>query len=187
MGEIWKDIEDYEGLYQVSNLGRVKSLARKYKVKNRWGSYSIRTHAEKIIKNHLDSKDKYVNVCLCKNGHGKFLLLHRLVAVAFIPNPENKEDVNRIDGNKRNNIIYNLEWNTRSENLKHALSVGLIESQCKIRRKVIVKKESFEKKFDSMKDCSNFFGRKDKWLSCRSLRCGRSFKYKGYDIIIGDR
>lgn len=108
MDEIWKDIVGYEGLYQVSNKGRVKSL-RYYGGNN-----------EQIKSLGLRS-DGYLNVSLSKNGKAISKSVHRLVAVAFIPNPENLEMVNHIDENKENNCVENLEWCTRSYNQIYSL------------------------------------------------------------------
>ena len=103
MIEIWKDVAGYEGLYQVSNLGRVKRLKGKY------------MKSDKLLKQvKLDSG--YVAVCLCKHNKTKNFRVHRLVAEAFIPNPEEKPQVNHIDENKTNNVASNLEWMTAKEN-----------------------------------------------------------------------
>ena len=95
MEEIWKDKKYYEGRYQVSNCGRVKSLKRKNVLK------------EKILKPYVD-KDGYLTVML--NNPRKTFLVHRLVAEAFIPNPDNLPCVNHKDENKQNNVVINLEW-----------------------------------------------------------------------------
>ena len=99
--EFWKDVIGYEGLYQVSNLGRIKSVRN-----------------DKIRLNDFSS-NKYLRISLWKNGSGKKFQVHRLVAQAFIPNPENKPFINHKDGNKQNNHVENLEWCTSSENQKH--------------------------------------------------------------------
>ena len=104
--EIWEDIADYEGLYQVSSLGRVKSL----------GNY--KSSKEKILKLRSDRKG-YLRVDLCKEGKRKTYTVHRLVAQAFIPNLENKLEVNHKDEDKTNNKVENLEWVTRKENINH--------------------------------------------------------------------
>lgn len=106
--EIWKDIEGYEGLYKVSNYGNVKSIIKS---------------KDLIMKPHTNNRYPYV--FLCKNGKKKLKTIHRLVAIAFIPNTLNKMEVNHIDGNRRNNYANNLEWCTRSENVKHAYAIGL--------------------------------------------------------------
>lgn len=107
--EIWKDIPSFVGVYQVSNLGRVKSLNYYRK-----GIESIRKPA--INKG-------YLYVSLYRNNVNKTYAVHRLVAEAFIENPENKEQVNHKDGNRKNNNVLNLEWATRSENNTHAYHV----------------------------------------------------------------
>lgn len=103
--EIWKDVVGYEGLYQVSNLGYVKR-------KNRILKHTYREHYKAVI--------------LCKNGKTKTFQVHRLVALAFIPNTNNLPQINHIDGNKLNNKVSNLEWVTPSENRKHGIRLGLI-------------------------------------------------------------
>lgn len=115
MKEIWKDVGGYEGLYQVSNLGRVKSF---------------KGVSERILKLHVDNSG-YVHVDLYKNNNHRCPTVHRLVAQAFIPNLENKPEVNHIDEDKTNNMVSNLEWCTRKENcnygtrnLRTALSKG---------------------------------------------------------------
>lgn len=102
MEEVWKDIEGYEGLYQISNLGNIKSL--KYN----------KTETEKKIK--LYNKRNYLQVALAQQGKIKWYSVHRLVAKAFIPNPNNYPCINHKDENKQNNCIDNLEWCTHKYN-----------------------------------------------------------------------
>ena len=97
--EVWKDIPGYEGLYQVSSLGRVKSFPRP-------GTHS---QQEQIMKQTPDQKG-YLRLWLCKGGKGKNVKIHRLVAEAFIPNENNLPQVNHKDENKGNNSVDNLEW-----------------------------------------------------------------------------
>ena len=115
MIEIWKDIKDYEELYQVSNFGRILSLNYR------------RTGKIRILKG-LKDKDGYLNVCLCKNGKTKRAKIHRLVAQTFLPNPLNLPQVNHKDEDKTNNFVGtpendykdgNLEWKSHRDNLNH--------------------------------------------------------------------
>lgn len=104
MQEIWKSIEGYEGLYEVSNLGEVRNQS-------------------KVLAQRTNMGYKYIT--LYKEGKTSSKAIHRLVAIAFIPNTENKPEVNHKDGDKQNNHIDNLEWCTPSENSYHAYATGL--------------------------------------------------------------
>lgn len=112
--EEWRDVSGFEGFYQVSSMGNVRGLRRQ--VKN--GS-SFRIKQEKQMKPNTD-KDGYKTVTLSKYSKCKTLKIHRLVAVAFIPNPEEKATVNHKNTIKSDNFISNLEWETRKENGAHA-------------------------------------------------------------------
>lgn len=103
--EEWKDIKGYEGLYQVSNMGRIKSLER-YK-KNNGGS---KTLIKELILKQVENNKGYLRVYLCKNARKRVFLVHRLVADAFIQNPNRLPEVNHKDENKKNNRVENLEW-----------------------------------------------------------------------------
>lgn len=107
MGEIWKDIAGYEGLYQVSNVGRVRSLKRSVFVRNR---NKYKTLKGSIKTGCYELKNGYHVVSLYKDGIGKRFFTHRLVAVAFLENPLNLPQVNHKDENKKNNSVDNLEW-----------------------------------------------------------------------------
>ena len=117
--EIWKDIKNYEGLYQISNLGRVKSLERKVKNKN-----GYRVVNEKILKPILNNKG-YYTYGLRKNSKLEQFLLHRLIGENFLENKNNYPCINHKDGNKLNNNIDNLEWCTYEHNVKEAFRLGL--------------------------------------------------------------
>ncbi|MBO7079503.1 MAG: HNH endonuclease [Bacilli bacterium] len=117
--EIWKDIKDYEGLYQVSNFGRVKSLEKKV-----WNRYEFIVRKERILKTKNNSKE-YCIVKLYKDNKHYNKKIHRLVAEAFIPNPNDLPQINHIDGNKNNNNANNLEWCTNKENQIHAWNNNL--------------------------------------------------------------
>ena len=118
--EIWKDIRGYEGLYQISNMGRLKSLSRKtwiFRAKNN-GKGSFRHLKEKILKVRIPPDKRYMGTSLCKNGKMKTREIHRLVLEAFVgPCPEGMEGCHE-DGNRFNNRLDNLRWDTRSNNHK---------------------------------------------------------------------
>lgn len=119
--EIWKWVLGHRNRYKVSSLGRVKSVSRyrtgksnkPVKVNPRYLKYSI-------------SKTGYCMVSLCKDGSQDQWGVHQLVAQSFLPNPQNKPEVNHKDGNKLNNRLTNLEWSTRKENADHASRHGLL-------------------------------------------------------------
>jgi hypothetical protein len=125
--EIWKDIQGYEGLYQVSNIGNVRSLNYSFKRKNG----RIINIVGKVLKPSTQTKG-YKFLSLCMNGNKKYFLLHRLVAKAFIPNLFNKPEVNHINGIKSDNSAGNLEWVTCLENMKHSYDIGLRNSAKKL-------------------------------------------------------
>lgn len=119
MEEIWKDIENYEGFYQVSNLGRVKSMERIVNA----GAGGKRIVKERIMKQGYN-QGGYLSATLSKNFISKTTSTQRLVAKAFIPNPENKAEVNHINCIRDDNRVSNLEWNTKSENIRHSFQFG---------------------------------------------------------------
>lgn len=114
--EIWKDVTGFEGKYQVSNTGKIRSMA-----------YHKKNGLIKELKPFSD-KGGYMRVKFCKDGKESTVKVHRIVATEFIPNPHNKREVNHIDGNHKNNTVENLEWVTPSENMIHAAKYGLVVS-----------------------------------------------------------
>jgi hypothetical protein len=117
--EIWKPVPGYEGCYEVSNLGNVRSLDRIIPWKN-----STRRIKGKMCSQPTEGHNGYKTVRVCRNWITKGWLTHRLVAEVFVPNPENKPVVNHKDGNKENNAAINLEWVTHSENAQHVYTLG---------------------------------------------------------------
>ena len=116
MEEIWKDVPGFEGLYQVSNYGQIKSTPR-------------RGTAGGIMKGHADRKG-YINITLRKDGMQYTQKLHRLVAITFIPNPHNYPEVNHRDENKQNNRIDNLEWCSTSYNHDYGTRTLRASARC---------------------------------------------------------
>ena len=139
MIEEWRDIKGYEGLYQVSNLGRVYGIKR-----------------QRFL-NTVYDRNGYSSVKLTKNGIGKLLSLHRIVAINFIPNQENKPQVNHIDEDKTNNMVSNLEWTTAKENVNHGTRT---ERMIKTMNKNIVCSNG--KEYNSIKE------------ACQELNCHSS-------------
>lgn len=117
--EKWKPIKGYIGLYEISTYGNVKILERTYKCFNKLTNrMNERVIKERITQGTINKG--YRRICLTKNKKEKNIFIHRLVAESFIPNPNNYDFVNHIDGNKQNNCVENLEWCTHSQNDLHA-------------------------------------------------------------------
>lgn len=140
MKEIWKDIEEYEGIYQVSNLGRVK-----------------RVTTGRILKGWKDGYG-YLTVKLCKNGIVSNKTIHRLVAQVFIPNTENKPEVNHIDEDKTNNRVDNLEWSTAKENSNHGTRNERLSRTKSIPILAINLKTGESKQFYGSNECARQLG-----------------------------
>ena len=131
MKEIWRDVPGYEGYYQASNLGRIKSLERIVK-HNCGGPKKLK---ERVLKGYVN-RYGYVIISLCKKGRSKSHSVHRLIISAFIG--ESNLQVNHIDGVKTNNNIENLEYVTLQENISHAVKIGLIKNNSRINEKNII-------------------------------------------------
>lgn len=171
--EIWKDIKGYEGYYKASNLGRIKNSKGK------------------ILKQYKNHKG-YLILQLSKDGKSKTFIVHRLIAQAFIPNEENKEQVNHINCNKEDNNIENLEWVTNTENKKHARMHGLCKSSIKGGKNLRAKKVNQYDLYGNLVkqwNCINDIGRSFKLKSvsnicecCKNKKIkdknGKEYKYK---------
>lgn len=154
MEEIWKDIPGYEGKYQVSNTGKVVSL-----------NYNNTGKTKLLKQGH--NRDGYKRVVLCKNGKGKCYFVHRLVALAFIPNPNNYKEVNHKDECKSNNNMTNLEWCTREYNINYGTIKERFseshkgENNPKSKPILMYDKEgNFIKQFDCISDTNEYFNNK---------------------------
>lgn len=171
--EIWKDIKWYKGLYQISNMGRVKSLERNV-VRGRGGLYKIE---EKILKSDKN-RDGYLFVHLCKNGKRKHHLIHRLVAQAFIPNPHNLQQVNHRDENKTNNRVENLEWCDAKYNMNYGTSIERIIKYNSIPILQFTLDGKFIRKWNSAKEVQ-------KELGFNNSNIGNCCKGKNYKSVGG--
>lgn len=119
--EEWRPIQDYEGLYEVSDWGRVRSLDH-IVLQNNKGKL-VETHYKGRILTHGKGRKNYWRITLCKNNVTEKIFLHQLVAQAFIPNPEDKKYIDHIDGNPENNFVDNLRWCTYLENNRNPVTV----------------------------------------------------------------
>lgn len=178
MVEIWKDIIDYEGLYQVSNMGRVKGLNRV--VDNGKG---VKMYLNERLLKFSKSNNGYLGVVLCKNGKVRRFLVHRLVASAFVDNPCNKPQVNHLNEVKDDNRAINLNWMTRKENINYGSGrkrlSKIVTNNPKTSKAVIATCLSTGKeiRFPSMNEIKRQgFNRRNVW----SVLKGRKKSSKGY-------
>lgn len=140
--ETWVSIKGYEGYYEVSNMGRVKSVERLVN-----GAGGKRKRMGKICKQFW--RDRYLSVGLSKNGKVSFFNVHRIVGIHFVPNPENKPTVNHKKGIREDNRASELEWNTHSEQLLHANRIGLFKSVPPIKKGDRLSEETKKKMADA--------------------------------------
>lgn len=161
MEEIWKDIEGYEGLYQISSFGNIRSF---YKHNFRKGDV-LRTF----------NNGGYRRALLYKDGVSKKILVHRLVANAFIPKVEGKPLVNHIDGNRTNNRVDNLEWCTNQENIIHAVKMGTVSTENAVKKlmkpvKQFTKDGQYIRTYPSVAEAIRATGATNVYMVCHHLR-----------------
>ena len=157
MKEVWRDIRGYKGLYQVSNLGRVRSLDRVV-----WNPKSGYTKRKGVLLRQAINKSGYWVVAISKDGKQKTFIASRLVLKAFAPKVKGKNECNHKDGNKRNNRVENLEWCTHSENMKHSSKEGLIK------RSIPIKHINTGKIYVSTREAARITGISQRSI-CRSI------------------
>ena len=171
--EVWKDVVGYEGLYQVSNHGNVKRIL--------FVNNKCTKPKEKVLKQHVTWNDR-IQVDLSKEGKRKMFFVHRLVAIAFLPNPYNLPQINHIDGNPQNNMLENLEWCNGAYNMKHAYQNDLMpnaKAHNEKNKKPIVRSDG------KLYDCA-YNAAKDMGVSVCSIRDvlkGRTHNCKGFSFM----
>ncbi len=150
MEEVWKPIPGFEGYYEASNMGNIRSLDRF--TKNRWGSCTF--HKSQLMKCRI-VKNGYAHVKLTKDGNKFEPLVHRIIADMFIPNPDNLPQINHKNGDKSDNRVSNLEWCTSSQNQLHSRRV--LKRHCGKSRKPVICLETGET-FDSLTSAGKTLG-----------------------------
>lgn len=156
--EKWKDIKGYEGIYEVSNQGRVRSSKNKTTVSKLHGK---RVWKQRVLSQKI-GKDLSCRVNLWKNKKSKTYLVHRIVSEAFIEKVDGKNFVNHIDGNRLNNFVENLEWCTSEENNVHAFKNGLMPTNQFIVLENLIDGELI--RFTSMTNASKHVGRHQNYI-----------------------
>lgn len=167
--EVWMPIPGYEGIYEASNLGRIRTANGKTTSSAR---FPVRVWKQRVLKPKVQARrsgrqDQRVN--LWKDGEENTFLVSRLVAMAFLPAPYDKLTVNHINGNPMDNRVENLEWCTLKENVQHAFSTGLQEKSEKA--VVLISTDGHELSFQSMSEASRYLNRNHGYVSGQIARC----------------
>lgn len=161
----------YEGIYEVSSVGTVHSCQR---------TTIDGKHLERRKLNGGCYPNGYEYMGLRKDSKNRMVMVHRIVAEAFIPNPNNLPCVNHKDGNKHNNNVANLEWCTFSQNRKHAYDTGLSPQRGTPISVIVDERGKSPISFETMRDCEKYFGFKKGWLQNKVKKCGCDFWYSDY-------
>lgn len=170
--EIWKDIQGFEGLYQVSNIGGIKSLSRVCVQRQR--TYIKK---EQIMRKYFN-RQGYLCVRLSKNNIQKGFLVHRLVAQAFIPNPENKQTINHKNGIHFDNRVENLEWATYLENNIHAYENGFRSQESRRKPILQLKNNIVVNRYNSLTEIKK--EGKYNTRDIKSVLTGKHKQYRGF-------
>ena len=181
MEEIWKDIPNYEGLYQASTLGQIRTCEGKTTSNQR---YSQRRWKQRVLKQKLVGKSGYM-VCLWKDGSPKYQLVHRLIATTFLENlVDTKMTVNHKNGNRLDNRLENLEWMTLADNIRHGFDNGFYSTKKKCT--LISGNETIN--FDSVSSACRFLKRRVAYIrGCLDAGCRiTSADGKEYKISFSD-
>ena len=173
MEEEWRDIKGYEGQYMVSNFGNVKSLERYDKYNRRVMQKNLKPFDNKAGKGYL---------CVNLGRKAKAKKIHRLVAEAFIPNPQNKKEVNHMDGNVKNNKVNNLEWVTHQENCLHyTYELEQSKGQYKM-RPVMIFNDKEKLKFQSIKSAIRWIQKNTKYIKAETTNACRVINKNNYTM-----
>lgn len=157
---IWKAAKGYEGQYEVSNFGGIRGIDRVVQQKNKWGGISkVKIKGRERMPQNGSSGYHIVTL------KGKSKLLHRIIAQTFIPNPYNLREVNHIDGNKKNNIISNLEWVSREQNIRHGYDTGLIRQSSGSSVSITIQRGEEVHQFKNQIEAAKFMGVSREWVS----------------------
>lgn len=182
IAEEWRDIAGYAGLYKVSNQGNVKSLERAV-----WNGKTYYTKPEKNLKPSI-MKIGYPRVTLAKDGKQEQFYIHRLVADAFIPNPNGLNEIDHIDANKQNNNVSNLRWVTHLENMKHSAELGraydgsanLVHG---VNKRAVIRSDG--KRYESVISAAKDLGYKTSMMVYQNLK-GLTQECKGFTFAYAD-
>lgn len=175
--ENWRDIKGFDG-YQVSDKGRVRTHNKI--TSNR--RFPCREWQDRILKQKISKLDGRARVCMWANGKEHTFLVHRIMAVTFLGEPSAPNmTVNHIDGNPLNNVIENIEWVTRAENIKLAFKNGQYST---VKPTTIIGTDGESLNFSSMSDCDRFLNRKVGYTSNR-LQTNRPLKSRSGEVYIG--
>lgn len=155
--ENWKDIPGYEGIYQASTFGNIRTAEGKTTSNRR---YKVRSWKSRVLKGRGDNYTTGKRVSLWKDGKAKDWLVARLVAMTFLGTPPEGFTVNHKDGNRLNNAVDNLEWLSLADNIRHGFSTGLYPT-----KSVTLSRNGIHITFDSMAKCDEFLGRKRGYTS----------------------
>ena len=181
--EIWKDIVGYEGLYQISNYGRIKSLERTIQHKTCYGGlYHVKG---RILKPKIE-KDGYFRISLIKDGMKKYYRLNRLVAQAFIPNPNELPIVNHKDEDKLNNNVNNLEWCTQKYNVNYGDGINKRKNKMSIKIIQYDLEDNYIKTWNSINDAVRHYNGNTQICQCckgkRNNANGYKWKYTDEEL-----
>ena len=175
--ETWKDIPGYEGIYQASTLGSIRTVEGKTTSNKR---YSTRHWKSRVLKGRGNSPITGKRVSLWKDGKAKEWLVARLVAITFLGNPPEGFTVNHKDGNRLNNCIENLEWLSRADNIKHGFSTGLYHTQ----HPILLIRNGKEFRFPSLSKADEFLGRSHGYTHNRMKTRATVIDTKGYTYTL---